>query len=134
MRELRNQEGEDHLRGVRDSRNWRASSAGLTFRLLPCSRLSVLGREQDIVVCTPRDSRCGSWGNDGLEIQASERRVMATAQAFLRVFPQATQGRFLAQGCRHCHGAQIWCIRLPHPCIVRELQQRHGRGELRQGD
>ena len=56
----------------------------------------------------------------------------------MQVFPQA-QGRFLAQG-RHCH-AQIRCIRLPHPGIERELQQRRGTcavvpqvRERRQGD
>ena len=52
-------------------------------------------------------------------------------------FSQDTQDAFSAQGCRRCHGAQIQCVRLPQPCIVRELQQHHHRPVRRapwQGD
>ena len=43
----------------------------------------------------------------------------ASSAAVLQVFPQATQGRFLAQGCQRCHGAHIPnpVVRLPHRCI-----------------
>ena len=48
-------------------------------------------------------------------------------------FLSSHSGRFLAQGCRHCHGTQIRCIRLPHPCTVRKLQQRNGTSAFRLG-
>ena len=48
-------------------------------------------------------------------------------------FLSSHSGRYLAQGCRHCHGTQIRCIRLPHPCTVRKLQQRNGTSAFRLG-
>ena len=48
--------------------------------------------------------------------------------AVLQVFLKPLRKLILAQGCRHCHGAQIRCIHLAHPCIAYELQQRHGTG------